>query len=572
MPKSYNIEFFKEFAIKNNGKCLSSEYKTLNTKLKWQCSKGHTWETIPASILRGTWCKVCSGKAKKTIQDMRKMALSRGGRCLSKHYKNGRTKLLWECANGHVWSSKPDNIKQGKWCPDCSTGLSERICRTYFEEVFKKSFPNTKGLEWLRNEHGNFLELDGYNDTLKLAFEHQGEQHYEGESYFEKAKYDHIKANLCEKNNVFLIHIPQLGVLLPHAKLHEFLKEKFRGSRFENYKFPNLKDVDLRRAYSNRMDVAVKRLAESKGGEFLSTHYLGSLTKHQWKCDRGHIWTTTPSSISSGNWCPKCAIKKSAEKRKADFGEILLIIKRKKGVCLQSEYVNSKTKLKIKCSDGHIWETLQSNLKKGHWCPACANQERLTIEDLKSIAKTRKGKCLSETYINANTPLLWQCQKGHKWLAPAGRIKAGSWCLKCSGSAKLTLLTFQEIAIKRGGKCLSKAYKNANSKLEWECSNGHKWMARANHVKRGSWCPTCRKSDATKKRSLGIKNMQELAKQFNGKCLSSTYINNKSKISWKCNRGHIFDKSPTEIKKGRWCPECKKLPTTTYIKNSGLIA
>jgi hypothetical protein len=150
---------------------------------------------------------------------MQKIALSRGGKCLSKEYKNGRTKLLWECANGHVWSSKSDNIKQGKWCPDCSTGLSERICRTYFEEVFKVSFPNTKGLEWLRNEHGNFLELDGYNDTLKLAFEHQGEQHYEGESYFEKAKYDQIKASLCEKNNVFLIHIPQLGVLLPHAKL-----------------------------------------------------------------------------------------------------------------------------------------------------------------------------------------------------------------------------------------------------------------------------------------------------------------------------------------------------------------
>jgi hypothetical protein len=55
MPKSYNIEYFKNLAIKKNCKCLSSAYKTLNTKLKWQCSKGHTWESIPNSILRGTY-------------------------------------------------------------------------------------------------------------------------------------------------------------------------------------------------------------------------------------------------------------------------------------------------------------------------------------------------------------------------------------------------------------------------------------------------------------------------------------------------------------------------------------
>jgi hypothetical protein len=264
MTKSYNIEYFKNLAIQKNGKCLSNEYKTLNEKLKWQCSKGHVWETIPASILRGTWCKVCSGKAKKTIQDMQNLAMSRDGKCLSENYTNGRIKLIWQCANGHVWSAKPDNIKQGKWCPDCSTGLSERICRTYFEQVFDVSFPNTKGLDWLRNEQGNYLELDGFNDTLKLSFEHQGAQHYEGESYFEKAKYDKLKEQLCKENNVLLIQIPQLGVLLPHSKLHKFLYEKFKGTHFDNYVFPHINDVDLNKAYSNRIDLEMKLLAQKK--------------------------------------------------------------------------------------------------------------------------------------------------------------------------------------------------------------------------------------------------------------------------------------------------------------------
>ena len=559
MPKSYNIEYFKTLAIQKNGKCLSDEYKTLNTKLKWQCSKGHIWETIPNSILRGTWCKICAGKAKKTIEEMQAIAISRGGKCLSKNYTNSRTNLIWECANGHVWSAKFDNIKQGKWCPDCSTGLSERICRTYFEEVFNAKFPNTKGLDWLRNEQGNYLELDGYSDSLKLAFEHQGEQHYDGNSYFDKSKYDLIKEDLCKRNNVLLIPIPQLGVLLPHSKLHTFLQDKFKDTDFNNLVFPQIDDVDLRRAYSKNIDIEMKTLARQNGGEFLSTNYLGSLIKHKWKCSNGHIWETTPSAIRSGYWCPKCGVMESAEKRKASFNDILEIIEGKDGKCLSNTYINSKVKLKVQCAKGHIWETLPSVLKKGHWCPTCANQKKLTIEEMMNIAKSRKGVCLSNEYLNANSLLLWRCEKGHEWKATAASVKSGSWCLKCSGSEKLTLLTFQEIAHKNAGKCLSKTYKNANSKLKWECSKGHKWEARANHVKRGSWCPICRKSEATKKRSLGIKNMQELAKQFNGKCLSVEYVNVHSKLTWECSQGHMFNKSPTQIKKGSWCPECIKV-------------
>ena len=60
MRKLYNIEHFKNLATEKDGKCISVEYKTLNSKLKWECSNGHIWETIPASILKGTWCKICS--------------------------------------------------------------------------------------------------------------------------------------------------------------------------------------------------------------------------------------------------------------------------------------------------------------------------------------------------------------------------------------------------------------------------------------------------------------------------------------------------------------------------------
>ena len=38
---------------------------------------------------------------------------------------------------------------------------------------------------------------------------------------------------------------------------------------------------------------------------------------------------------------------------------------------------------------------------------------------------------------------------------------------------KISIEEMQEIARKRGGKCLSKKYINAHTKLEWQCANGH---------------------------------------------------------------------------------------------------
>ena len=50
----------------------------------------------------------------------------------------------------------------------------------------------------------------------------------------------------------------------------------------------------------------------------------------------------------------------------------------------------------------------------------------------------------------------------------------------------------QKVASDRGGKCLSMVYLEANEKLMWECSEGHKWKATANMVKNDkTWCPTC---------------------------------------------------------------------------------
>lgn len=177
---------------------------------------------------------------------------------------------------------------------------------------------------------------------------------------------------------------------------------------------------------------------------------------------------------------------------------------------------------------------------------------RYTIEDMQELAVHYNGKCLSKEYWNSRTKLKWMCEKRHTWDALPTIVKQGGWCRQCvtHSRQKLNLEEMQQIAIKRGGKCLSKEYINTKVHLKWECKEGHKWLAKPGHVKNvGSWCPHC-----TNKAKLTIEQMQELAKEKNGKCISKKYVNSHTKLIWECDKNHRWKADPSKIKTGRWCP------------------
>ncbi|MEE9213965.1 MAG: hypothetical protein V3U54_04100 [Thermodesulfobacteriota bacterium] len=116
----------QRIAKKHGGKCLSDSYINNRIPLLWECSKGHQWKAVPDSVKnQGSWCQKCfnrrRGKSRRlTIEMMQEIAKQKGGECLSKRYKNARTRLKWRCAEGHVWKAVPDKIKNlGRWCRKC---------------------------------------------------------------------------------------------------------------------------------------------------------------------------------------------------------------------------------------------------------------------------------------------------------------------------------------------------------------------------------------------------------------------------------------------------------------------
>jgi hypothetical protein len=59
-------------------------------------------------------------------------------------------------------------------------------------------------------------------------------------------------------------------------------------------------------------------------------------------------------------------------------------------------------------------------------------------------------------------------------------------------------------------------------------------------------------------KKLTIEEMQVIARNKNGYCLSNKYINSQTKLEWRCNEDHTWNTTPSAIKTGQWCPKCAK--------------
>jgi hypothetical protein len=108
-------------------------------------------------------------------------------------------------------------------------------CRRVLEKIFNKPF-NKSRPNFLNNPvtGGNFnLELDCYNNELKIAVEYNGIQHYKYNKFFHKnyehflnQKYrDDMKKRICKDNNIILIEVPYIIKL---ENIEDFLIQELK--------------------------------------------------------------------------------------------------------------------------------------------------------------------------------------------------------------------------------------------------------------------------------------------------------------------------------------------------------
>lgn len=165
----------------------------------------------------------------------------------------------------------------------------------------------------------------------------------------------------------------------------------------------------------------------------------------------------------------------------------------RKGKLISVIYNSYKEKLIWECEVGHQWYATVNDIKSNKsWCPTCAGKSKPDINTLKTFAISKRGKCLSIQYINCYNKLSWECEVGHTWLASWTHIRgSNSWCPTCSKTCKPKLTVLQLTAKNNKGCLLSTEYKNAKTNLLWQCEKGHEWLAKWQNIQSGTWCPIC---------------------------------------------------------------------------------
>jgi hypothetical protein len=164
-------------------------------------------------------CTLGIKKYQNYFNKLLKICIDNGGRCLENNYLGWRLKHKFQCKKGHIWYAKPSSITSTKsWCPSCKGERGEVAVRQILERWFNVPFPTCRPA-WLVNPKTGFkLELDGYNEMLKLAFEYQGVQHTKPDKYFggeksflKQIERDEVKRMLCMKLGIKVIYVKQLA-------------------------------------------------------------------------------------------------------------------------------------------------------------------------------------------------------------------------------------------------------------------------------------------------------------------------------------------------------------------------
>ncbi len=579
MPKIYKLEDLQAVAKSRQGKCISKKYLGAREKHRWECVEGHVWEATPSPIInKGVWCPECAKeirrqkKKKYSIEDMKKIALERGGKCLSKKMLNTQEKLFWICSKGHKWKTSSSSILRGSWCKKC---FYEGVAGQYHKKDIEDAHLLAKEMK------GVCLSKEYINSKGLLHWKCQMGHTWE-------ASYGAISS----------------GRWCPACA--------------------NLKKSKKQIKYTIR---DMNDLASNRGGCCVSKRYINSRTKLSWMCSNGHTWEATPANIKTGYWCPYCndligetlcrvILEKIFKKNFIKTKPTWLVNSRSNrmeldGFCeelglafehhgrqhyIKSYYAKTDRELELRKKEDKLKEKIckKNNVilliipEVGHLIEIDSLYDYIVnalkafdvkipkhdnfkyskldvyknaqIMEAQGVAVERGGKFISTIYMGSSRKHEWECGEGHRWEATPSKIKMGRWCPKCAGKAPIKIEEIKEVARLKGGECLSNSIVNIKSKLIWRCGKGHEWKASASPIiYKDTWCPVCSRERQAERQRGSIKEMKKIAKAHGGKCLSKEYVTARVKLSWQCKVGHTWSATPSGIKQGKWCPKCRGL-------------
>lgn len=279
---------------------------------------------------------------------------------------------------------------------------------------------------------------------------------------------------------------------------------------------------------------------------------FSSAKKVWWKCEKGHVWESSPLSRikrdSKPNQCPFCSNQKLLPGFN-DFATICPELLKEWDYAKNKKTPNqiirgSNLKAYWLCDKGHSYEASIGRRMAGTGCPFCAGQKVLKgFNDLQSqypeIAKEwdyNKNKIKpDEIAAKSGKNVWWICDNGHSWKSiVVNRTKnGGRGCPTCAN--RTVLKGFNDLATTNPN--LLKEWDYSKNKIKpdeviagstekawWICDRGHSWSATIVSRTKNHFCPICNSSKQT---SISEKSIVYYLKKYNIDLIESYKIKRK---------------------------------------------
>lgn len=292
----------------------------------------------------------------------------------------------------------------------------------------------------------------------------------------------------------------------------------------------------------------------------LSEEYINSKTPLDFYCKIcEEYFKISWNSLQVRN-CPCCG-KNETKVTKEDIKT--LVESRGYSVVEFTGYHKDKgTTFDIRCFRNHVYNTSyrefnRFEINKSGSCKTCikegyTHKRKERIKEVNELIK-KWGYTAPEGFEHyKNTDKNdFTCVNGHVRYVSFTALHDNPECPKCKGQwNKFTKEELEDILKEYGMQYIS-GYKTANERFNYICSCGASAYNSLNAIKKGTKCKNCTSSVEH--------NIEDVVKAFTEvgyTLLEEKYINNKTPMSFICDKGHLRKMSFNSFHKGSRCNDC----------------
>ena len=555
-------------------------YVNAKTKVDIKCIHHGLFSQTPDKHLRGSGCPKCLGK-NKTTEDFIIEAIKVHGYkydYTDLKYENAKTKVNIKCKDHGLYSQIPGNHLKGCGCPKCRDLVTANKRRKTTEEFISKAIKvhgdkydytqvkyenSTSKININCKDHGLFLQIPDKHLSGQGCPKCIGRNKTTDEFISEAIKIHGDKYDYTDV--LYLNATTKVDIKCKHHGLFSQTPDKHLGGSGCTKCGILVRTNKLTKTKEEFINQAIK--IHGYKYNYSEVIYENSDSKINIKCKGHGLFLQTPASHLNGSGCPKCGILDNANKRRKTNDEFIneaIKVHGDKYDYTEVKYVNSDSKINIKCKEHGLFSQIPYSHLIGRGCPKCIGRNKTTDEFISEAIKIHGDKYdyTDVLYLNATTKVDIKCKHHGLFSQTPDTHLGGSGCTKCGYLVTANKLRkskdeFICEAIKIHGDIYDYTevkYLGANTNIDIRCKDhGLFIQTPSSHLNNRSGCPKCVGRNKTTEEFISE------AMKVHGDKYDYTdliYENSKTKVNIKCKYHGLFSQNPSNHLKGCGCPNC----------------